>query len=142
VIEAVAPDHPPSAVRQRALNHLARDAGVRSPRVPTPWEVQKAIGDCFDGTPLSADQLSLIRRVVGDGSPRDLLTYLECEEYTEIFLDTVVRHDQSIADAAVAAGMDLRLDPDLIHRWVMIRRSSTVSRQACEVIAAPSQKGL
>jgi hypothetical protein len=22
--------------------------------------------------------------------------------------------------------MDLRLDPDLIHRWVMIRRSSTV----------------
>jgi hypothetical protein len=83
-----------------------------------------------------------MRRIVGDGSPRDLLTYLECEEYTEIFLDTVVRHDQSIADAAVAAGMDLRLGPNLIHRWVMIRRSSTVSMQACEVIAAPSQKGL
>jgi hypothetical protein len=37
--------------------------------------------------------------------------------------------------------MDLRLDPDLIHRWVMIRLFSTVSRQTCEVIAAPSQKG-
>jgi hypothetical protein len=114
-------DQPLTDVRQRALNHLARDAGVRSPRVPTPEEVRKAIGECFDGTPLSADQLSLIRRIVGDGSPRDLLTYLECEEYMETFLDAVVRHDQSVAAAAVAAGMDLRLDPELIHRWV--RRS-------------------